>query len=403
LSVKREIGRRLEDRGVQPEELRSSEKVVRILDFIETSSVSGPAKNLLEFARNVRGPQSPLPVEITVATFCRSGSPTSNQFVFACHQAGLEVHSIQERFAFDPGIIPAMRRLVLAYNPDIVQTHSIKSHFLIRLSGIHRKSRWIAFHHGYTWTRLRTRLYNRLDRLSLPSAIRVVTVCRSFACTLEGMGVNRERIVFRHNSVKTFVPATEDGVAQLRRTLGIAADITVLLAVGRLSREKGQTDLIRAMALLRQRKLRLIILGDGPDKQKLKDAARTLGVTDSITFAGHQADVTPYYTLADLMVVPSYTEGSPNSLLEAMAAGLPIVATAVGGIPEIVSAKKAAVLVEKGNPVELARAIGRVLDDMSLRTQLSMAARKAALIYSPDSYCEAMLSLYRSCLAEDPQ
>jgi glycosyltransferase involved in cell wall biosynthesis len=131
--------------------------------------------------------------------------------------------------------------------------------------------------------------------------------------------------------------------------------------------------------------------------------ARTLSLTDSVTFVGHQADVTPYYTLADLMVLPSHTEGSPNCLLEAMAAGLPVVATAVGGVPEIVSTENAAILVEKGNPSALAQAISHVLDDELLRAQLSTAARKTAKAYSPESYCDALLSLYRDCLAEAPR
>ncbi|PYU24131.1 MAG: hypothetical protein DMG32_14615 [Acidobacteria bacterium] len=393
---------RAEWSAVRPGKPSSAPKRVRILDFMETASVSGPAKNVIAFAQRVGQTNSPLRVNIAIATFHRSNSPASNEFTAACQQAGLDVHLIRERFLFDAAVIPAILRLIAAYDPDIVQTHSVKSHFLMRLSGMHLYRRWIAFHHGYTRTSLKNRLYNRLDRMSLPLATRVVTVCHPFASALEGIGVSPERIVIRHNSVRAFSPSTDDRVAQLRRTLGISTGTTVLLTVGRLSSEKGQCDLMQAMQLLRNRKLRLIIVGDGPDRQKLKDAARTLTLADSITFAGHQKDVTPYYTLADLMVLPSHTEGSPNCLLEAMAAGLPIVATAVGGVPEIVSAKNAAVLVESGNPAALAGAIARLLDDESLRSQISTAARSTASAYSPESYCAAMLSLYSDCLAEVP-
>ena len=388
--------------GIQAEP-SSSPKSVRMLDFVEASTVTGPAKNLIEFARCARNSASPLRVDMAIATFCRGRSSASNQFTLACQNAGLEVHSIRERFPYDLAILPAMRKLIDAYDPDIVETHSVKSHFLMRMTGMHRKHRWIAFHHGYTWTSTRTRIYNRLDRLSLPSAMKVVTVCRPFGCALEEIGVNRERIVIQHNSVRPFVPAADDQVAQLRRRLGIAMGTTVLLAVGRLSAEKGQFDLIRAMKLLRKRKLRLLIVGEGPDRRRLRDIARTLRLADSVTFVGHQADVTPYYTLADLMVLPSHTEGSPNCLLEAMAAGLPVVATAVGGVPEIVSTENAAILVEKGNPSALAQAISQVLDDELLRAQLLTAARKTAKAYSPESYCDALLSLYGDCLAEAPR
>jgi len=165
--------------------------------------------------------------------------------------------------------------------------------------------------------------------------------------------------------------------------------------------------LIEAIGLLRkensERKLRLIIVGDGPENQRLREAARTFAVADWVVFAGHRADVRPYYTMADLMVLPSHTEGSPNTLLEAMAACLPIVATAVGGILEIVTTEKQALLVEKHNPIALARAIARVLGDENLGRQISGAARSTAAAYSPSAYCDFMLSLYDSCLTEDSE
>jgi glycosyltransferase involved in cell wall biosynthesis len=130
------------------------------------------------------------------------------------------------------------------------------------------------------------------------------------------------------------------------------------------------------------------------------DLAKTLNVQDLIIFAGHQADVTPYYTMANLVVLPSHTEGSPNTLLEAMAAGVPIVATSVGGVPEIVTDGREALLVEKNNPSALARAIHRALGDPELRRQTSAAALSAASAYSPAAYCDARLSLYGHCLSE---
>lgn len=374
---------------------------------METSWVGGPAKNLIEFSRHATHPLSPLRVNIAIATFQRGNSSASNEFTVACQKANLDVRFVRERFPGDPAVIPAIRELIAKYDPEIVQTHSVKSHFLMRLSGIHRKRRWIAFHHGYTLTDLKARLYNHLDRWSLPAASRVVTVCRPFAATLENNGVRPERIVIRHNSVKKFVPVIDDRVLGLRRALRIPPGTPVLLTVGRLSLEKGHIDLIEAIALFRKEnsksELRLIVVGDGPEGKRLADAARKFAVEDCISFTGHQADVTPYYTLADVMVLPSYTEGSPNVLLEAMAAGLPIIATAVGGVPEIVTPEGAALLVQKQDPPALARAIGRMLRDPTLRRQISTAARTAASAYSPEAFCDSMLSLYRTCLAEDPE
>lgn len=379
-------------------------RAVRVLAFMETSRVSGPAKNLIEFAQNAVNAQSCLQIHFSVATFRRGNLPSSDEFTASCAQAGIRVHVIRERFLFDTAIIRAMRRVVEECAPDIIQTHSVKSHFLMRFSGIYKRYCWIAFHHGYTWTSKRARLYSYLDRISLPSAARVVTVCRPFASALENIGVRGQRIVVQHNSIKPFAPATDDQILRLRRTLHIDRGTQVLVTVGRLSREKGHIDLIKALALLRRkragRRLRLVIVGEGPEGQNLKNTAKKLAVDDWVTFAGHQVDVNPYYSLANLMVLPSHTEGSPNCLLEALAAGLPVVATTVGGVPEIASPGRAAFLVEKGNPPALGDAIAHVLDDVALRTQLSIAARATAAAYSPESYSSAMLSLYENCVAD---
>ena len=364
---------------------------------------TGPAKNLLEFAcRAAVAPKSLPRANIEIATYHRGTGPISNDFVLACQQAGLKVHIIHERFLFDLAVVPAIRTLIARCKPDIIQSHAVKSHFLIRLAAIHRERPWIAFHHGYTWTSPRTRIYNQLDRWSLRAASKVVTVCRPFASDLEEIGVRPERIVVRHNSVKNFSSAQDEVVVQLRQTLGISENTQVVLCVGRLSREKAQADLIEAAALMRregrQGNVRFVVAGDGHDRQKLKDMAKSLLVEDWIIFAGQVADLVPYYTMADLVVLPSHTEGSPNVLLEAMAAGLPIIATAVGGVPEIVENEKQALLVEKRNPVALARAIERVLNDANLRKRLSEAARLSISSYSPEAYYDSILSLYQGCL-----
>lgn len=385
----------------------STQKSIRVLAFVEALwPTIGPAKNLLEFAqRAARGTRTAMRAEIAVATFHRGKGPISNAFADSCAAAGLEVHVIRERFLYDAAILPAIRKLVARCKPDIIQTHAVKSHFLIRLTQVNQGRPWIAFQHGYTWTSTRTKIYNRLDRWSLPAATKVVAVCRPFADALEKVGVRPDRIVVQHNSVKPFQPASNEQVLVVRRTLHISDDTKVVLCVGRLSREKAQTDLIQAVALLKkedsQCRIRFILAGEGPDYQMLKDLAKSLQVEDWVIFTGLVSDLRPYYSFADLMVMPSHTEGSPNVLLEAMAAGLPIVATAVGGVPEIATDGKEALLIEKENPAALVAAIRRLLADAELRDRLSQAARQRILAYSPEAYCESVLSLYNSCLADN--
>lgn len=382
-------------------------RTVRVLAFLEARwPTTGPAKNLLEFGRRAAGSKSSgLSANISIATFCRGKEPESNGFVLACAKAGLDVHVLRERSRFDLALVLAIRRLVARCQPHIIESHAVKSHFLVRLTGINRERPWIAFHHGYTWTSPKIRIYNYLDRWSLRAASKIVTDCRPFASSLRDIGVSSERIMIQHSSVNTFSPASDEEVLALRRTLGISRDAQVVLCVGRLSREKAQADLVEAAALLRrdvqQHNLRFVFVGEGPDRQKLKDLARYFHVEDRLVFTAHVADLRSYYTLANLFVLPSHTEGSPNVLLEAMAAGLPIVATAVGGVPEIVTNEMEALLVEKHNPPALAQAIERLLNDVALQKKVGEAARLSVSAHSPAAYCDSILSLYQSCLAGD--
>src|ERR1035438_662561 len=203
------------------------------------------------------------------------------------------------------------------------------------------------------------RLYDQLDRWSLLAPSQIVTVCEPFKRRLISYGVPPSRIAVLHNSVsvdrlnecQTDTPAST--VAQTVSN-GQLGNERVVLAVGRLSAEKAFADLIVAIDLLRRSRrdlhIRLLILGDGPERCRIEQLVRDLDLRDRVILLGHIPDVRPYYKQADLLAISSVTEGSPNVLLEAMAAGVPVVATSVGGIPELVADRDTALLVEPRNP-----------------------------------------------------
>lgn len=378
----------------------TTEQHIRVLVFVEAKHVTGPAKNIIELGRRARLHKSGATIDIVI--FRRGNEPVGNEFVSACMEAGLRVHSIQERFVYDPAVIGQINQLVTSVRPDIVESHAVKSHFLIRLTQNQRSCAWVAFHHGYTWTSLKTRIYNLLDSFSLRAACKVVTVCRPFAGALQRIGVQSDRIVILHNTVNPFSCASEEEISGLRRSLGISEDTQLVLCIGRLSREKGQIDLIKAIALLRDACLResarFVFIGDGPDRGILENVAKRLSIESSVVFTGQIANMRPFYSTAGLVVLPSYTEGSPNVLLEAMAAGVPVIATSVGGVPEMVTHGKEALVVEKGNPKLLAATIEQLIHNVELKKKLGMAARERSKVFSPDAYCNSILSLYRTCL-----
>jgi glycosyltransferase involved in cell wall biosynthesis len=340
-------------------------------------------------------------IELSLVTFDRSNS--SAEFVAAARELELEVDVIPERGRFDPSVISALRRIIEERSPDVVVTHQVKSHFLMRLSKLWQRYPWVAFNHGYTTTDRKMLLYNRLDRWSLPKADRVVAVCEAFAQELTKMGVPHERIHVQHNSIRPEPTVSVEEARALRKQLDIKEAERMILAVGRLSKEKAQIDLLRAFRIVIDKNpelnSKLVVVGDGPERGNLEVKAESIGIADRIIFAGQVSNAQAFYAAADVLVNPSHSEGSPYVLLEAMAANLPIVATAVGGVPEMVEDNETALLVPAGNPRELADAIARVLSDEELAHTLSASASNlSCLRFSPGAYARSLTKIYRAVI-----
>jgi glycosyltransferase involved in cell wall biosynthesis len=400
-----------------------SAQTIKLLAVMEPKTVTGAAKNMLDFCRFARDINETLPgstiIETSIVTFERGRNsqtgrrdegnmPSSleppNEFVKAARALGLEVDIIPERFRFDLRVIPSLREAIERRAPDIVLTHHVKSHFLMKMSRLWQKYHWVAFHHGYTKTHFREHLYNRMDRLSLPTANRVITVCEAFARELAGAGVSRERINVQHNSIRPERTASAEEAQAIKAKFAIEEGEPLVLAIGRLSSEKAHIDLLNAFHHLQSNasepSAKLIIVGDGPERERLEAAARSLGLDGHVHFAGQISDVKPYYAAADLLVLPSHSEGSPYVLLEAMAAKVAIVATAVGGVPEMVEDEESALLVPPRDPRAMAAAIIRVLKDAELARKL--VANASALIatrYSPETYVRSLIEIYRRVMS----
>jgi L-malate glycosyltransferase len=187
------------------------------------------------------------------------------------------------------------------------------------------------------------------------------------------------RIVVIENGVdcQRFRPREPDAV---RRALELPSDAIVVGGIGRLSPKKGFHDLVAAVGRLLATGLpvELVLVGEGPERARLEAEARAAGLEGRVRFLGHRSDVQDLYSAFDVFVLPSYEEGSPNALLEAMASGCPVIATAVGGTPEILGDSSLGRLISPGDPEALAAALGELLEDAALRRRLGEAARGAS-------------------------
>jgi glycosyltransferase involved in cell wall biosynthesis len=379
---------------------------LRVVAVLEGSTVSGPAKNLFEFCRVARTLSTGPVVDLTLVTFHRSLALDCGQntdLIEAARQSDVPVERIPERFVFDVQVVSRLRMLVGHLNPDVIQTHASKSHFLIRCSGLGKDKPWIAFHHGYTNTDFRSPIYNGLDRWSLQAPQRIVTVSAATKEQLRRHGVSGERITVIHNAVPAQLhrQALNDTslIRQRKIDLGVSPHEKVILCAGRLSKEKAQIDLVAAIAHLGKQRpdlaMRVFIIGDGPERERISRAIQSAGLENSVVLTGHLKDLTPYYEAADVVAIPSLSEGSPNVLLEAMAFGVPIVATEVGGIPEIVTQGETALLVPPQDPGAMATAIARLISEPGTASALARRAReKVETEYSPLSRAKSLVSIY---------
>jgi glycosyltransferase involved in cell wall biosynthesis len=191
-------------------------------------------------------------------------------------------------------------------------------------------------------------------------------------------GVPRRKLLVVPNGVDTEPDVSADEVVTLRREFGWAEGTPVVGTVGRLAPVKRQEVLIRAFAELRRRHAaaRLLLVGEGPERPDLEALAREMRVADAVAFAGQRSRPEPFYRLMTVFTLTSRSEGMPVSLLEAWAAGVPAVCTAVGGVPEMIADGRTGFLVPPDDPGAVAAALDRVLSDPALGAAVAASGRQ---------------------------
>jgi glycosyltransferase involved in cell wall biosynthesis len=211
--------------------------------------------------------------------------------------------------------------------------------------------------------------------------------------------IPENKVTMINNAVSEEVSTEFSEVSAIRELFGIGSDDFVVGTVSRLfDNHKRVSDLIQALAIVKDRcpGVHLLIVGDGPDREMLQALAIELGVAHRTHFAGYQVNTWPYYSVMNLFALASAREAFGLVLVEAMLAGLPVIATRVGGIPDVVLEQVTGVLVEPGRPQAIADAIITLRRDSGLRTTMGQNGRQRAIVeFSADRYLHEIDHLYQ--------
>jgi glycosyltransferase involved in cell wall biosynthesis len=383
---------------------------VKVLRIIARLNMGGPALHVAYLTAGLRerGYETTL-VAGTLAqgedsmAFVASGLGVA---VVTIPELGREISPLRDLIA-----TLRLARLIRRERPQILHTHTAKAgtvgRLAARLAGSARPPIVVHTFHGHVlrgyFGPVRSRLFRWLERWLARGTTALIAVSPQVRDDLVALGVApREKFaVIRLGIELEERVADMNGREDTRHYLGIAPDRFTVGWIGRMTAIKNTEDVLSAFKALRARGVEatLCMVGDGPDRPELERRARELGIMRDTLFLGYQQDVAPLYAAFDALVLPSSNEGTPVSVIEALAARTPVVATRVGGLPDVVREGDDGFLVDPGDTNALAERLERLASDPELRERMGAAARSRVLSrYAVDRLVDDVDRLYRNLL-----
>jgi len=304
--------------------------------------------------------------------------------------------------------------LIREIRPHILHTHTAKAGTIGRLAamlaGDARPPIVVHTFHGHVLRGYfgpgRSAFFRLLESLLALRTTALVAVSPEVRDDLVALGIAKPEkftVIRLGIELDERVGAIGDGAgAETRRALGIGTGRFVVGWIGRMTGVKRTDDVLLALQRLRERGVDacLCMVGDGPDRDAVEQRAHDLGIVRECFFLGYQDEVAPFYAVFDALILPSANEGTPVSAIEALAGGRPVVATRVGGVPDVVRDGVDGFLVEPGDVDAMAGRLAELASDPALRTRMGDSGREHVLgRYSVERLLDDVDRLYRTLLA----
>jgi glycosyltransferase involved in cell wall biosynthesis len=371
----------------------------RILHLRASNFVGGPENQLLRHASKEQGPCW----EVWLAIYVNGQE--GKEFLSAAQARSIPTVSLPVESVASS--ILRLRRVLKENHIRLICTHGYKAEVIGIAAGMLTGIPVACFLRGWTGENFKVRVYEAIDRFSLAFADRVVCLSNLQANKVSEKGSLASKIRVVRNAID--IPAPNPESRQRSRQLLVGRlslpDQSAIVAIaGRLSPEKRISDFLDAVCHVRagNKDTRFVIFGEGSQEKALKEKAASLKLNGKVIFAGFQRDLRSLLPGVDILVNASQSEEMPNIVLEAMAAGVPVVATEVGGVAEIAGADPAIRLVPPGKPELLASKISELLCASDLGRSLGAKGfERAQQAFSVESQLREFNSLYRELISAD--
>lgn len=271
-------------------------------------------------------------------------------------------------------VIPRLVGIIRNFKPDIINSFLFHSNIIARLIGRLAGVRTIVSNEaGRDYENFFRAFLNRLTSCLSSHCLVVSEDLKNYIHNRCGIPKSRINVIYTGTD---HPPEMKCSLKEMRKKLNLPEDLFIIGAVGRLHPVKGYNNLIEAFCIFNRSspESMLVLVGDGPERKKIEDLSEKLGIKDKVFFAGMQEDIYSWIYSFDLLAISSLAEGIPNAAIEAFSCGCPVLATAVGGLPEIINSGENGWLVDPGNPTQMAETLIKISNNPELLKKISQQA-----------------------------